>query len=201
LLRDVAKGDPNEWMSELMSGFVGSADTGNEDLIIASRAALSDFCEASQENLDLVCKAMLQNLKTRQGQDRVIVPTMEITAFLFHVQLFQKSSVNLRNLCLLTQKAGYKSGNVRKLEACIKVYSGVASMADQGGAEAGVQEARKRLGAMMSHPWPKVRSMVVDGLWGVLGEQEEAAEKLKGVDWGQAGKLQIKTVVEELRLG
>ncbi|KAI6759479.1 hypothetical protein HG530_010159 [Fusarium avenaceum] len=201
LLRDVAKGDPNEWMSELMSGFVGSADTGNEDLIIASRAALSDFCEASQENLDLVCKAMLQNLKTRQGQDRVIVPTLEITAFLFHVQLFQKSSVNLRNLCLLTQKAGYKSGNVRKLEACIKVYSGVASMANQGGAEAGVQEARKRLGAMMSHPWPKVRSMVVDGLWGVLGEQEEAAEKLKGVDWGQAGKLQIKTVVEELRLG
>jgi hypothetical protein len=188
-------------MSELMSGFVGSADTGNEDLIIASRAALSDFCEASQENLDLICQAMLQNLKTRQGQDRVIVPTLEISAFLFHVQLFQKSSVNLRNLCLLTQKAGYKSGNVRKLEACIKVYSGIASMADQGGAEAGVQEARKRLGAMMYHPWPKVRSIVVDGLWGVLGEQEEAAEKLKGVDWGQAGKLQIKTVVEELRLG
>ncbi|KAM0235292.1 hypothetical protein ACHAP5_009819 [Fusarium lateritium] len=201
LLRDVAKGDPNEWMSELMSGFVGSADTGNEDLIIASRAALSDFCEASQENLDLICQAMLQNLKTRQGQDRVIVPTLEVTAFLFHVQLFQKSSVNLRNLCLLTQKAGYKSGNVRKLEACIKVYSGIASMTDQGGPEAGVQEARRRLGAMMHHPWPKVRSIVVDGLWGVLGEQEEAAEKLKGIDWGQAGKLQIKTVVEELRLG
>ncbi|KAM0340499.1 hypothetical protein ACHAPU_010487 [Fusarium lateritium] len=200
LLRDIAKGEPNEWMSELMSGFVGSADTGNEDLIIASRAALSDFCEASQENLDLVCQAMLQNLKTRQGQDRVIVPTLEITAFLFHVQFFQRSNVNLRNLCLLTQKAGYKSGNVRKLEACIKVYCGIASMTSDEGAEMGIKEAKKRLGAMMYHPWPKVRSMVVDGLWGVLGEQEETAEKLKGVDWGQAGKLQIKTVVEELRL-
>ncbi|KAM0563508.1 hypothetical protein ACHAPJ_001229 [Fusarium lateritium] len=200
LLLDVAKGDPSAWMTELMSGFVASADTGNEDLVIASRAALSDFCEASPEKLDLICQALLQNLKTRQGQDRVIVPTLEIIAFLFHVQLFQKSSVNLRSLCLQTQKAGYKTGNVRKLEACTKVYSGVASMTDQEGAEAGVQEARKRLGALLYHPWPKVRSMVVDELWGVLGDQEETAEKLKGVDWGQAGKPQIKTAVEELRL-
>ncbi|KAF4972676.1 hypothetical protein FSARC_825 [Fusarium sarcochroum] len=201
LLHDVAKGEPNTWMAELMSGFVGSADTGNEDLVIASRAALSDFCKASHENLDLVCQAMLQNLKIRQGQDRVIVPTLEIIAFLFHVQLFQKSSVDLRSLCLQTQKAGYKTGNVRKLEACTKVYGGIASMADQEGAEAGVQEARKRLGALLYHPWPKVRSMVVDELWGVFWDQEETAEKLKGVDWGQAGKSHIKTAVEELRLG
>ncbi|KAJ4015123.1 hypothetical protein NW752_006575 [Fusarium irregulare] len=199
-LRKVAKEETGQWMAELMSGFVGSADTGNEDLIIASRAALCDFCEASHENLDLVCQALLQNLKARQGQDRVIVPTLEVVAFLFHAQLFQKSSVDLRNLCLQTQKAGYKTGNVRKLEACVKVYAGVASMLGQEGAETGAQEARKRLGALLYHPWPKVRSMVVDGLWGVLGEQEEAAEKLKGVDWGQAGKPHIKTAVEELRL-
>uniref|UniRef100_A0A0D2XWE0 Uncharacterized protein n=1 Tax=Fusarium oxysporum (strain Fo5176) TaxID=660025 RepID=A0A0D2XWE0_FUSOF len=201
LLGDMAKGDTEKWMTELMSGFVGSADTGNEDLVIASRAALCDFCEAKHENLDLICHAMLQNLKSRQGQDRVIVPTLEIIAFLFQMQLFQKSSVNLRSLCLQTQKAGYKTGNVRKLEACTKVYCGIASMAGQEGAETGVQEARKRLGALLHHPWPKVRSMVVDGLWGVLEEEEEIAQKLKGVDWGQAGKLQIKTAVEELRLG
>ena len=47
----------------------------------------------------------------------------------------------------------------------------------------------------------KLRSMVVDGLWGVLEEEEEIAQKLKGIDWGQAGKPQIKTAVEELRLG
>ncbi|ENH68917.1 Tubulin-specific chaperone D [Fusarium oxysporum f. sp. cubense race 1] len=201
LLGDMAKGDTEKWMTELMSGFVGSADTGNEDLVIASRAALCDFCEAKHKNLDLICHAMLQNLKSRQGQDRVIVPTLEIIAFLFQMQLFQKSSVNLRSLCLQTQKAGYKTGNVRKLEACTKVYCGIASMAGQEGAETGVQEARKRLGALLHHPWPKVRSMVVDGLWGVLEEEEEIAQKLKGVDWGQAGKLQIKTAVEELRLG
>ncbi|RBQ78416.1 hypothetical protein FVER14953_06370 [Fusarium verticillioides] len=201
LLGDMAKGNTEKWITELMSGFVGSADTGNEDLVIASRAALCDFCEASHENLDLICHAMLQNLKSRQGQDRVIVPTLEIIAFLFQMHLFQKSSVNLRSLCLQTQKAGYKTGNVRKLEACTKVYCGIASMAGQEDAETGVQEARKRLGALLHHPWPKVRSMVVDGLWGVLEEEEEIAQKLKGIDWGQAGKPQIKTAVEELRLG
>lgn len=200
LLHKVAKEDADQWMAELMAGFVGSADTGNEDLIIASRAALCGFCEANNDNLNLVCHSLLQNLKTRQGQDRVVVPTLEVVAFLFHVQLFQKSTVDLRGLCLQTQKAGYKTGNVRKLEACVKVYTGVASMLGQGGAEPGAQEARKRLGALLHHPWPKVRTMVVDGLWGVLGEQKEAADKLTGVDWGQAGKSQIKTAVEELGL-
>ncbi|KAF4980770.1 hypothetical protein FZEAL_3284 [Fusarium zealandicum] len=200
LLCDVAAADPDTWMAELMAGFVTSADTGNEDLVIASRAALCDFCEASQDNVDLICQALLANLKTRHGQDRFVVSTLEIIAFLFHVQLFQRSGVDSRSLCLQTQKASYKTGNIRKLEACAKVYGGVASMGDQEGAEAGVQEARKRLGALLYHPWPKVRSMVIDGLWGLLGNEEKAAERLQGVDWGQAGKAQIKTTVEALRL-
>ncbi|KAK7417550.1 hypothetical protein QQX98_004515 [Neonectria punicea] len=201
LLQNLATSDPEAWMAELLAGFVTSADTGNEDLVIASRAALSDYCEASHENLEVICQALLRNLKTRQGQDRVLVPTLEISAFLFHVGLFQKSTVDLRSLCLQTQKAGYKTGNVRKLEACVKVYSGIASMGDQEGAEAGVQEARKRLGALFFHPWPRVRSMVVDALWGLLGDREDAAQCLKGVDWGLAKKSQIRTLVEDLRLG
>ncbi|KAH6895618.1 tubulin folding cofactor D C terminal-domain-containing protein [Thelonectria olida] len=196
LLHELAASDPSAWTAELMAGFVTSADTGNEDLVIASRAALSGYCEESPESLDLVCQALLQNLKTREGQDRVLVPTLEIVAFLFQVGSFQKSSVNFRTLCLRTQKAAYKTGNVRKLEACVKVYSGVASMRDQGGA----QEARKRLGALLYHPWPRVRSMVVDALWILLAD-EESAQRLKGVDWAQAKKPQIKSVVEDLRLG
>ncbi|CAM1511547.1 Fc.00g090600.m01.CDS01 [Cosmosporella sp. VM-42] len=193
-----AKADTGAWMSELLAGFVTSADTGNEDLVIASRAALSEFCEASSDNLNLICNALLQNLKTRQGQDRVTVPTLEIIAFLFHVGLFQKSTISLRSLCIQTQKASYKTGNVRKIEACIKVYGGVARMQDHPEAETGVQGARKRLGALLFHPWSRVRSKVVDELWGLFGDKGDA---LKGVDWGQADKPQIRAVVEELRLG
>lgn len=182
-------------MSQLMAGFVTSADTGNEDLVIASRTALTAFCDASSTNVNFICNALLQNLKIHQGEDRVVVPTLEVIAFLFHVGLFQRAeNVNLRSLCLQTQKAGYKTGNIRKIEACVKVYGGVVAMGDTG---PGVQDARKRLGALMFHPWPKVRVMVVDELWGLVSEQ---GEKLMGVDWGAADKGQIRTVVQALRL-
>lgn len=197
----MAHADIGAWVAELMAGFVTSADTGNEDLVIASRAALTSYCEADSKNLQSICDALLLNLKSRQGQDRIVVPTLEIIAFMFHVGLFQKGAVNLRSLCLQTQKAAYKTGNVRKLEACIKVYGGVAGMGQHAGAEAGVQEARKRLGALLHHPWPRVRSMVVDELWGLLGENDNSGEQLKGIDWGHANKAQIKAVVEGLCLG
>lgn len=193
-------------MAELMAGFVTSADTGNEDLVIASRAALMQFCQASHENLHLVCTALEYNLRLRHGDDRISVPTMEIIAFLFHVGLFQRcQDIKLRNLCLYTQKAGYKSGNIKKILACIKVYGGVANFeASSSGTDicvlAGVKESRKRLGALMFHPWPRVRSAVVDELWGLLDADGVAGDKLTSVDWSAADKSQIKQTVLELGL-
>lgn len=205
--------DLDQWMDELLSGYVTSADTGNEDLVIASRAAITSYCDASQENLDRVCASLLRNLKARQGQDRIVVPTLEITAFLFSVGIYQRSTmVDMKKLCLQTQKAGYKSGNVRKLEACVRVYAGVAALdgslprmaseiLEQKRSE-GVAEARKRLGALMIHPWPRVRSSVVDELWEleVMNGEEVRAGMLKGINWSEAGKGAIKTLVGELGL-
>ncbi|KAI0022746.1 tubulin folding cofactor D C terminal-domain-containing protein [Xylariomycetidae sp. FL0641] len=221
----------------LLAGLVVSADTGNEDLVIVSRAALADFCEQSRENLEQVCTGLLHNLKWYAGQDRVIIPTLEVVAYLFHVGLLQQSRapLNLRQLCLLVRKAAYKTGNVRKLEACIKVYGAVAAVEVREHAaigeddssieresttpeaselakkrQEGVVEAKRRLGALMVHPWPKIRSLAVDELWGLLangdirsdtGEQQQfSAEKLLGVDWGKAEKSYVKTVVGELGL-
>ncbi|KAL6881200.1 tubulin cofactor D [Trichoderma novae-zelandiae] len=205
----ILNGDENAWMAGLMAGFVSSADTGNEDLVIASRAALTDHCEESADNLQRVSSALLHNLKTcqGQGQDRIIVPTLEMIAFLFHTGLLQRCpGVNHKNLCLQTQRAGYKTGNVRKITACIKVYGGIAASADSG--DAGVKAARRRLGALMSHPWPKVRSAVVDELWGLVGEEDEDATEggdgdvhgLTGVDWASADKGRIQALVKELEL-
>jgi hypothetical protein len=204
----ILNGDENAWMAGLMAGYVSSADTGNEDLVIASRAALTDHCEESADNLQRVCSALLHNLKTCQGQDRIIVPTLEMIAFLFHTGLFQRCpDINYKSLCLQTQKAGYKTGNVRKITACIAVYGGIAGSTESG--DAGVKEARRRLGALVSHPWPRVRSAVVDELWGLVGEEdEEVAEGdggksghgLTGVDWASADKGRIKALVTELGL-
>lgn len=185
-------------MSQLLAGYVTSADTGNEDLVITSRAALVKFCLESEKNLCLIASSLLHNLKTFQADDRIMVPTLEVIAFLFHTGLLQGNpQVNLKALCLQTQKAGYKSGNVRKLLACVKVYSGVASSdMDCSGDDVGVQEARKRLGALMLHPWPRIRSAVIDELWGLSGDQ---ADILTGVDWGKAGKEEVKTMVQALQ--
>lgn len=200
-LLETSNADRSAWMAELMSGFVTSADTGNDDLVIASRAALTDFCEKSQQHLDMVCHALTSNLRSRHGDDRIAVPTLEIIAFLFHLGLFQQSQgINLRNLCLYTQKAGYKTGNVRKIMACVKVYGGVAGLSTGKGDDVrvGVSEARKRLGALMYHPWPRVRSVVVDEIWGLSGFEEVEGAKLTSVDWSAAGKIQIKATVQSL---
>lgn len=202
-------------MDELLAGYVTSADTGNEDLVIASRSALCEYCGASQENLDRVCASLYGNMKARQGQDRVIVPTLEIIAFLLSVGLYQRTrAVDFKSLCLQSQKASYKTGNVRKLIACVKVYGGIANMGNDAGALAPMAsdaleqkrreafaEARKRLGALMLHPWPRVRTSVVDELWNVLsGHEADKAGRLKGVDWGTAEKGALKQFGLELGL-
>ncbi|KAK3312404.1 tubulin folding cofactor D C terminal-domain-containing protein [Apodospora peruviana] len=213
------KANPEKWMEELLVGLVSSADTGNEELVIATRAALCDFCETSPSNVDAVCAALVRNLKSQQTQDRVLVPTLEVVAFLFHVGIFTRCrTVDYKKLCLQVQKAAYKTGNVRKIEACVRVYGAIAgllldedkSSSGQSGKTEGIKEARRRLGALMLHPWPRVRSLVVDELWGlsmsVSGETptsfvaDAPAEQLKGVDWGKAEKGAVKTLVASLRL-
>ncbi|KAI0541245.1 tubulin folding cofactor D C terminal-domain-containing protein [Xylaria digitata] len=261
--------------SSLLAGLVTSADTGNEDLVVETRTALAGLCETSDEGLHQVYGSLLYNLKLYAGQDRVLVPTLEIIAYLSHIGLLQRCyntsylasadttnsgrtgahHLKLKQLCLLVQKAAYKTGNVRKLEACIKVYGAIAALdtratvksatvrksvtgisktdniddvagrldaaktldlelAGERQEEEGVVEARKRLGALLLHPWPRVRSMVVDELWGLLddsnvggdkideGEQDEKQKRdmLLGVDWGKTDKTHVKRIVKEIGL-
>ncbi|KAK0701855.1 tubulin folding cofactor D C terminal-domain-containing protein [Lasiosphaeria miniovina] len=211
-----ARTDP--WMEELMEGFVSSADTGNEELVIATRAALCEFCGSAEQNAAAICTALVANLKKRtaatdntSGQDRVLIPTLEVTAFLCRAGIFAacpRGTVNYKSLCLYVQRAGYKSGNVRKIEACVKVYAAIAGggTATAGG-DGGVAEACKRLAALLVHPWPHVRNLVVDEVWALLtafggagADAPAAAEKLKGVDWGRADKAAVRSLVEALGL-
>lgn len=78
---------------ELFSGYVGSADTGSEDLVRASRAALITFCETSLENAEMASAALLTVLKANITNDRVLVPTLEVIGFLFDAQIIQNCHV------------------------------------------------------------------------------------------------------------
>ncbi|KAM7198150.1 Tubulin folding cofactor D C terminal domain containing protein [Rhypophila sp. PSN 637] len=225
--------DAGLWMEELLSGLVSSADTGNEDLVIATRQALTEFCTRSAENSLAVYSALVRNLKSRQGQDRVLVPTLEVVAFLFYVGVFAKcpaGSIDYKGLCLQVQKACYKTGNVRKIEACIRVYGGLIAASsglldnkgkslggDDDEEEEGIKEAKKRLGALMMHPWPRVKSLVVDEIWGwsvmeraaeavvvdtpgkeVNGGDSMVGQQIMGIDWAKAEKGQIKLMVKSI---
>ncbi|PHH79277.1 hypothetical protein CDD80_5272 [Ophiocordyceps camponoti-rufipedis] len=188
--------EADEWTAELLVGLVTSADTGNDDLVVASRAALSAFCSTSDENLRRVCAGLVRNMARWRGADRVLVPTIDVTAFLFHRGLFlSPSGLDTAELCRQTQRAGYRSGNVRKLLACIRLYGGVAAT--------GEAEARRRLGAMLAHPWPRVRSAAVDEVWMLLttAAGEDKAQGLLGVDWAEADGERMRGLAEALGLG
>ena len=81
------------WSTEFMEGYITSADTGAEELIRASRAALAQFCEDGYT--DIAFNALTQNLKIQvrgepaPNEDRVVVPCLEVISFLFDAGFLQ----------------------------------------------------------------------------------------------------------------
>ncbi|KAG9241211.1 tubulin folding cofactor D C terminal-domain-containing protein [Calycina marina] len=161
--------------AELLSGYVGSANTGSEELVRASRAALVAFCLLSEDNSRLICGALVAVLKVNLTNDRVLVPTLEAIAFLFDMQIFQDSGVDWKTLHITVQKSHFKTGNIRKLEAAIHVYGGLGEF---------YAPAIEKLTTMAIHPFPRVRERVVDTMFVVKGVG-------KGVNWPKAGKLDL----------
>ncbi|CAK7231987.1 hypothetical protein SBRCBS47491_008116 [Sporothrix bragantina] len=189
-----------KWMAALMRGYVTSADTGNEELVVASRAAMVDYVLANgggdndndtlrQSRQQCLWQALLRNLPgspaaaiTAAGKvvtppDRIVVPTLEIVAFLFNAGVFSSSTLDrttttttpnrddLLELCRQVNEAMDKAGSVRKVEACIKVY-GVVALASKG-TNGGGDVAREKLASLLHHEWPRARNAVVDELWGL----------------------------------
>ena len=77
------------WSLDLLEGCITSADTGSEDLVRASRAALVDYC--NDGHYEAVCGQLFSLL--RLSPDRIVIPTLEIISFLFDMQIMQKSSL------------------------------------------------------------------------------------------------------------
>jgi hypothetical protein len=79
---------------------------------------------------------------------------------------------------VLIQKAHFKTGNFRKLEAAVKLYGALAEV---------YPEALQKLSSMLLHPFPKLRYQVADTLFAVKGVG-------KGVDWVKAKKEDLETL-------
>ena len=241
-------GDISEknWMCSLLCGLATSADTGNEDLVMSARNALVEFCNESTGNLDKVGTALKRNLKAftaaaastgaaaseklsspstiqTSSDNRTLIPTLEVLSFLLRTSVLTRSAnLDFLGLCTLVQHACYKSRNIRKIEACVRLYGEIAgqlgrpplccsSGVDEGTLVEAVAEAKKCLAALLYHPWPRIRSLVVDQLWAIFElaqrsrDKHEAAggatgAKLLGIDWGSAGKASIRRLIHDLGL-
>jgi hypothetical protein len=208
-----------------MEGLVTSADTGSSDLIRISRASLVDFCHSDSDRngrSHLICVTLVELMRKHMTNDRILVPVMEVLAFLFdagvcvaaprdsYTSTSTSSSAtsgtapvltSWETLFFLVQKAHFKSNNVRKLEAAVKIYGGLALVWE--GKELDVTKSPLgKLVSMLVHPFPRVRQCVVDVLWVVTaGSGREGLKGLKGVDWTRARKEDVEMVKREMKEG
>ena len=74
---------PEQWYIDLMEGYITSADTGSEDLVRASRAALAETLPRLQHSH--ITSALIEIMKRNMANDRLLVSAMEVFSFLLDV--------------------------------------------------------------------------------------------------------------------
>lgn len=93
------------------------------------------------------------------------------------------------------QRLHFKSTNIYKLEAAVKVYSGLASIFSVQ------KEVLGKLASMLLHPFPKVRTAAAEALYTHF-ELEESKERLCELigseDWSQPAK-DLKKNADEVK--
>ncbi|KAL5113975.1 hypothetical protein ACEQ8H_008157 [Pleosporales sp. CAS-2024a] len=177
-------------------GFVSSAGLGSESVSRNARKAFLSFLEtlpvdhtaASQMSLADIADCILVLLKDNLNNDRVLLPLLEIIAFLFDMRIMQRlsasKSFNFRNLLSLTQKAHFRSSHVQKLCSALDVYRGLGELSVTS------SETFAKLTSMLLHPFPKIRMAAAETLWNLCG-----VEALKSQDWS----LPVKTLKDTVQ--
>ena len=181
-----------EWIRKpLLEGYVTSAGAGSESLLEASRAAFISYTESLDlATLALSCRYLIELLRENISNDRVAVPTLEFIAFLLETGILQRlrdQSFAWKRLFTEVRKAHFKSSNVQKIEAAVRIYAGMMAVPS---VRAEVQE---KLGSMLLHPYPKIRNAAADALFIVTED-----ESLMGVNWSKPTE-ELKAVVRSFR--
>ncbi|PYI26361.1 tubulin-specific chaperone D [Aspergillus indologenus CBS 114.80] len=187
----------------LFQGLATSAVAGSEGLIRASRAALvKSFClEQQQQYLLALLTDLSRILATNLQDDRYAIPVMEFVGFILDGFDFQDLGDDalrdvLRHVFVLIQKAHFKSPNLARLEAAVRVYAPLSRVAGAVPAAAGAalqKDVRKKMTGLLLHPFPRVRSLTAEYLF-----METGAEAVKVEDWTRPNR-ELKGVVEVVR--
>lgn len=191
-----------QYREALLEGLVTSAGAGSDSVLKSARLALLSYLSsAPTEAQEDVASALLEVFsRSVAGSDRIIVPLLEVVALLLDMDLFPLSVTGKKRLFLLTQKAHFKSTNVPKLSAAVRVYSALV-LAAESGAEFKKEVAAKLVG-MLLHPFPGIRMSVSEAVYvvAVEGGKEGVAEGMGRIDWAR-GTKELIGAVREVKVG
>lgn len=148
-----------QWLRlPLLQGLATSAVAGNEGLVRASRSALIQFInshETSQRQVVLIdfLQVLSTVLSDNIQDDRYAIPIIEFLAFVvdsFAVSNGDELDPVFRKVFVLVQKAHFRSSNIARLEAAVKVYAALARL------EPLRADTLKKLTGLLLHPFPRV---------------------------------------------
>lgn len=130
--------------------------SGAEDLMRVSRLALFDnmFRSPLDDRVTRILETLIALLEGSYKDDRQATPLLETIAFVLeqYTELGGGSGRKLPSMRLwnVVRKAHFKSTNIRKLEAAVKIYESLAVQGDMR------KNALGKLNDLLLHPYPNV---------------------------------------------
>lgn len=140
----------------IMQGIVQSVTSGTEDLMRLSRLALVRTVSGSFPGMGVaeVLDTLVTLLEDTCTDDRQATPILETIAFILEQHVGEErgsgSKIPARKLWNIVRKAHFKSTNIRKLEAAVKIYEALAVQGDMR------RNALTKLRDLLLHPYPTV---------------------------------------------
>ena len=134
----------------------------------------------------MLCTYLTDLLRENISNDRLAVPTLEFVAFLFEAGVLQRlrdQDFAWKRLFTNVRKAHFKSGNVQKIEAAVKIYAGMMAVPSV------IPEVQEKLYSMLLHPYPKIRNAAANTLL-IVTEDENLME----VNWSKP-PAELKIVI------
>ena len=151
------------------------------------------YTESSElAELAILCTYLIDLVRENISNDRLAMPTLEFVSFLWEAGVLQRlrdQDFAWKRLFTEVRKAHFKSGNVQKIEAAVKIYAGMMAVPRVR------TEVREKLCSMLLHPYPKIRNVAADALLIVTGD-----ESLTRVNWSNP-QTELKGVVRSLQAG
>ncbi|KAL9046808.1 MAG: hypothetical protein Q9214_000450 [Letrouitia sp. 1 TL-2023] len=172
-------------------GFVTSAGSGSESVMQSSRTALLLHAEqASTSRLTRLFVILAKIIESRVSDERLIIPALVAFGFFLDAGVAGRAELDAdwwQSTFKFVAKTHYKSTNLRKLDAAVIVYAGLATV------DSVRQDALGKLANMLLHPFPKIRNVASDALFA-----HQPLDEMKRIDWSSPPK-DLKAVVVKIR--